>query len=123
MAASGYAVHVDVGGRSLESLHEGVSNVLLALVIVHVAGVIVGSLAHRENLVAAMLTGYKSGQPSEAIRGTRWATAAALFAVVAASWTGIVGIAAGLAPEAKATAVDDHGSSHRSRHGTADDDD
>ena len=66
VGASGYAVHIDAGGRWLESLHEGVSNVLLALVVIHVAGVIVGSFAHRENLVAAMLTGYKSGQ---AVRG------------------------------------------------------
>jgi cytochrome b len=123
VGVSGYAVHIDAGGRWLESLHEGVSNVLLALVVIHVAGVIVGSFAHRENLVAAMLTGYKSGQPSEAIRGTRWATAAALIAVVAASWTGVVGIGAGFAPDAKATTTDEHRRSHHSHHGANDRDD
>lgn len=123
VGVSGYAVHIDAGGRWLESLHEGVSNVLIALVVIHVAGVIVGSFAHRENLVAAMLTGYKSGQPSEAIRGTRWATAAALIAVVAASWTGVVGIGAGFAPDAKATTTDEHRRSHHSHHGANDRDD
>ena len=64
--ATGYATYNDIGGHWLEELHEGVANTLLAVVIVHIAGVLVSSLIHRENLVRSMLTGYKTGDPGDA---------------------------------------------------------
>lgn len=56
---SGWAVYEDVGGHFVEELHEGASNGMLAIVVIHIAGVIVSSWLHRENLVLAMLTGWK----------------------------------------------------------------
>lgn len=72
--ASGWLVYQDLGGGFVEEAHEALAAGMLAVVLVHVGGVIVGSLAHRENLVAAMLSGVKRGAPGEAIASARpWA--------------------------------------------------
>lgn len=58
-AASGWATHEDIGGHFMEELHEVASNGMMAIVLIHIAGVIVSSWLHRENLVLAMITGWK----------------------------------------------------------------
>ena len=77
-ALSGWATYAEVGGDWLEELHEGAANAMLALVIVHVAAVVLGSFAHRENLVRAMITGRKLGDPAED-NGSPWRSVAALM--------------------------------------------
>lgn len=84
--ASGYAAYNDIGGHSMEDVHEALANTLLGVVIVHVAGVLVSSLLHRENLVRAMLTGTKTGRPGEGIRTRHRVIGAALAAAVVALW-------------------------------------
>jgi hypothetical protein len=65
---------------------------LLAVVVVHVVGVVLSSVLHRENLTGAMITGRKRGEASQAIRGARWLVGAALLALVAAVWLDVVSI-------------------------------
>jgi cytochrome b len=51
-------------GGSLEDVHEFFANFTVLLVLLHVAGVIVASLQHRENLVRSMFTGIKQKELS-----------------------------------------------------------
>ena len=48
-----------ISGHWMEDLHEAVANLVLAFVLFHIAGVLVSSLVHGENLVRAMINGKK----------------------------------------------------------------
>ena len=80
VAASGWATYNEVGGKWFEELHEGVANLMLAVVGVHVAAVVLSSWLHRENLVGAMISGRKPGLPRDGVRSA-WRSVAALMLV------------------------------------------
>lgn len=81
--ASGWAIYNDLGGHWLEELHEGFASAMLAVVVVHIVGVVSGSVLHGENLVRAMINGYKNGRSDEAIASARPLAAVALLVWIA----------------------------------------
>jgi len=90
VVATGLVVEADAGPRNLDDVHEALATAMLFVVGIHVAGVVVGSLVHRENLVRAMITGRKLGATGEAISGPRRLAAVALVALVVGVWTGVL---------------------------------
>lgn len=67
LGATGWLGTTDMfwGSEALADLHEGLANVLLALIGLHVAGVLFTSLREGENLVRAMIDGRKHGAKGE----------------------------------------------------------
>lgn len=86
VTAAGWATYNEVGGEWLEELHEGAANTMMAVVLVHVAGVLLGSWMHGENLVRSMVTGRKLGTPGDAIRRAWGGLAALMLAAVLGFW-------------------------------------
>lgn len=56
---SGQGEHDNGDEEVWEEIHEFFANFSIILVVLHVGGVMLASVRHRENLVKAMLTGYK----------------------------------------------------------------
>jgi cytochrome b len=80
IGASGWALFNDAGGEWLEGAHELAANAMLALVAVHIVGVLLSSLLHRESLVGAMFSGRKVAPAQDGLRSA-WRSVAALMLV------------------------------------------
>jgi len=103
--AAGIATYNEIGGEVFEEVHEFLANVWLLVVGVHVAGVLLSSVLHRENLVRSMVTGYKDAQPGAPAARPAYAIGALLIAAVVAFWGwSLPGV--GAAPAAVATTRD-----------------
>ena len=63
-AGTGWLSRTDrfFGDDLVSGLHSALSSVLIGAIVLHVLGVVVSSVLHRENLVRAMLTGRKPAE-------------------------------------------------------------
>ena len=61
IVTTGYMMTTDTwwGIEWVEDVHKTLVYATLGLIVLHVAGVILASIEHRENLVRAMITGWK----------------------------------------------------------------
>jgi len=66
-------------------LHEWLAWLMLGMVIIHLMGVLVESLLHRENLVAAMLTGYKPSSVDATHTSSNWKIGIAMLVTITAA--------------------------------------
>jgi cytochrome b len=69
-----------------EEVHEALAELMLLLVGLHVVGVALASWLHRDKLIAAMVTGYKRGDPAQAIGRTWWPLGLLLALAVIGFW-------------------------------------
>jgi cytochrome b len=74
-------------GRLLKKLHEASAIFMLVIVAGHVAGVVIESLVHRENLARSMVTGFKLAAPGTPTSERYRAMAAVLVLALAAFGT------------------------------------
>lgn len=86
VTAAGWATYNDLGGEWLEELHEGAANVMLAVVGMHLAGVLIGSWMHGDNLIGAMFSGRKPGLPQDGVRSAWRSVAVLMLAAVLGFW-------------------------------------
>ena len=89
---TGALIATGLAGESLGEVHELLANSLLVMIGIHVAGVIVSSVLHRENLVRGMLTGRKRGSAGDGIARRSTAIAAAIVTVLVAFWAYGLGV-------------------------------
>ena len=75
------------GGEPWEDVHGFLAYALIAVIGVHLAGLVWHTLQHRENIAMAMLTGRKIGRPEDAIASSQPAWAV-VFVVAATAWIG-----------------------------------
>jgi cytochrome b len=112
-AASGLATYRELGGDWLEEAHEAAAFGWLVLIGVHVAGVLLSSFQHRENLMRSMFTGRKRGSSGEGIAGPRTLVGLALLVAVLGFWsaggTGALDLGVLAGPEAAGRADDGAG--------------
>ena len=104
---SGWLLYAQVGGEWLEEVHETAAAVMLAVVVIHIAGVLIMSRRYRQNLVTGMLTGRKSGPPAAAIPGSRPLVALLLLILLAGFWGWSFVSANGPGAEVRRPAADD----------------
>lgn len=86
-AATGILLGTGSGGDGVKELHEVIAYATLAIVLLHLAGVALHTILHRENITAGMIHGRKRADASAAIGSPR-PLAAIVFLILTGAWVG-----------------------------------
>ena len=84
--ASGYAVYQEWWDDAFEEVHEVAGNTLLALVLGHVAMILVSSVLRRQNLVMPMVSGRTAGAGQDVVRRNHGWLASLMLCSVLSFW-------------------------------------
>ncbi len=87
VSVTGYAYLQDMGGDWMAEEHGIIAKMMLALVGLHILGVVISSVAHQENLIRGMLDGHKKGEDAQAIKAPLNIVGILLLLAVVAFWT------------------------------------
>lgn len=86
VTAAGWATINELGGEWIKEAHEAAANLMLALVGIHVTGVVLSSWLHHDNLIGAMFTGRKAGSPQDGVRSAWHSVAVLMLVAVLGFW-------------------------------------
>lgn len=75
------------GNEGPEELHEIMAYAMLGVVVVHILGVLIHTVRHKENLTLSMIRGTKYADGSQGIRSGH-PLVATVFIVIVGAWTG-----------------------------------
>jgi len=119
-AASGWSVYSQIGGDWLEEVHEFAGNLMLAIIGVHIVGVMLASWMNHENLTRAMIDGHKAARPQEGVRSAWRSVAALMLIAVLGFWwlqwqTAPVGARVSERPAATAKLEAKHKATHKAK--------
>lgn len=98
LAATGIMLGRDNEGA--KEVHEVLAYAMVGVVIMHLLGLVLHTIRHRENVVASMIHGRKVADPAEGIRSSR-PVAAAVFLIVVGAWS--VGLVRNFDPRTQTT--------------------
>jgi len=86
VTASGWVALQESSRDLWEEVHESLANLMLGLVLIHIAAVVASSWLHRENLVAPMFHGKKIGPVGAGIRHRYRSIGLLMLLAVAGFW-------------------------------------
>lgn len=86
LTTAGWLLYTERVGEWMEEVHETLANLMLMVVLVHIAAVLLSSRLHGENLARAMLTGMKAGHEGASSQPPRTFVALLLLLAVLAFW-------------------------------------
>jgi cytochrome b len=85
LGVTGYLMTSGGNPEALEEVHELLANTFLAVVLLHIAGLVLHSLRHRDGFALSMVDGRKQQiEPAETIAGARPVVGMLFIAIVAA---------------------------------------